>query len=80
MRYIFNLLIVLVGLTSTLAMAHQTKASITKVLFNQRTQHVEIMHRFNLHDAEHAMQALFKKGADLYKSQRNPRRVQSICD
>ncbi|NVK55748.1 MAG: hypothetical protein HWE26_09045 [Alteromonadaceae bacterium] len=47
------------------AAAHQQKAAITTVLFNPRTQNIEIMHRFNLHDAEHAVKALFKKTADI---------------
>ncbi len=41
------------------AAAHQQKIAITTVLFNPRTQNIEIMHRFNLHDAEHAVKALF---------------------
>lgn len=35
--------------------AHQMKAAITTVLFNARSGHVEIMHRFYLHDAEHVL-------------------------
>lgn len=37
------------------AHAHQMKTAITRVLFNERTQSVEIMHRFYVHDAEHAL-------------------------
>lgn len=47
------------------AMAHQQKIAITTVLFNPRTENIEIMHRFNLHDAEHAVKSLFKKTADI---------------
>ncbi len=47
------------------AVAHQQKTAITTVLFNPRTENIEIMHRFNLHDAEHAVKALFKKTADI---------------
>ncbi|MAQ02218.1 MAG: hypothetical protein CL586_08950 [Alteromonadaceae bacterium] len=47
------------------AVAHQQKIAITTVLFNPRTENIEIMHRFNLHDAEHAVKALFKKTADI---------------
>lgn len=47
------------------AFAHQMKAAITKVLFNPRTSNIEIMHRFELHDAEHAVKALFDKNADI---------------
>lgn len=45
--------------------AHQQKESITQVLFNERTGNIEVMHRFILHDAEHAVEGLFGKGADL---------------
>ena len=50
---------------STAAQAHQIKAAITTVLFNPRTENIEVMHRFNLHDAEHAVKALFDKHADI---------------
>ena len=45
--------------------AHQQKESITRVLFNARTGNIEVMHRFLLHDAEHASRRLFGEGADL---------------
>lgn len=47
------------------AAAHQQKAAITKVLFNPRTENLEVMHRFYLHDAEHAVKHLFDKHADI---------------
>ncbi|MBD3585769.1 hypothetical protein HHX48_08490 [Salinimonas sp. HHU 13199] len=47
------------------AQAHQIKAAITTVLFNPRTENIEVMHRFNLHDAEHAVKRLFDKHADI---------------
>ena len=50
---------------SQLASAHQIKAAITTVLFNTRTENIEVMHRFNLHDAEHAVKVLFDKNADI---------------
>ncbi|QDG36666.1 hypothetical protein FJN13_18400 [Alteromonas mediterranea] len=58
---------VLVGAASysTALQAHQIKAAITTVLFNPRTENIEVMHRFNLHDAEHAVKALFDKHADI---------------
>ncbi|QSX35469.1 hypothetical protein JYB87_10145 [Shewanella avicenniae] len=52
-------------MAAQVAFAHQIKAAITTVLFNPRTQNIEIMHRFNLHDAEHAVKALFDKKADI---------------
>ncbi len=45
--------------------AHQQKESITRVLFNERTGNIEVMHRFLLHDAEHATRRLFGTKADL---------------
>ncbi len=45
--------------------AHQQKEAITRVLFNARTGNIEVMHRFLLHDAEHATRALFGKAFDL---------------
>ena len=50
---------------STAVKAHQIKAAITTVLFNPRTENIEVMHRFNLHDAEHAVKVLFDKNADI---------------
>ena len=46
-------------------LAHQQKEAITRVLFNQRTGNIEVMHRFLLHDAEHAIRKLFGADADL---------------
>ena len=48
--------------------AHQQKESITRVLFNPRTANIEVMHRFILHDAEHASHELFGGSADLLGS------------
>lgn len=45
--------------------AHQIKSAITTVLFNPRTENIEVSHRFNLHDAEHAVKALFNKNSDI---------------
>lgn len=47
------------------AHAHQMKSAISKVLFNPRTGNLEVMHRFYLHDAEHAVKHLQHKKADL---------------
>lgn len=48
--------------------AHQQKEAITRVLFNPRTGHIEVMHRFLLHDAEHAVRKLFGGKADVLGS------------
>ena len=45
--------------------AHEMKAALSKVLFNDRSGNIEVMHRFYVHDAEHGVKQLFDKGADL---------------
>jgi hypothetical protein len=52
-------------LLSLSAAAHQQKESVSRVLFNPRTGNIEVMHRFLLHDAEHATRVLFGQAADL---------------
>jgi hypothetical protein len=48
--------------------AHQQKTAISTILFNPRTENIEVMHRFNLHDAEHAVRHIFGKNADIIGS------------
>lgn len=50
------------------AAAHQLKAAMTTVLINERSGNLELMHRFYLHDTEHAVESLFGGHADLFKS------------
>lgn len=50
------------------AQAHQQKQAITSVMFNSRTEMVEISHRFYVHDAEHAVKRIVDKKADLLHS------------
>ncbi|QOL27202.1 hypothetical protein LP316_01105 [Thalassotalea sp. LPB0316] len=58
-------------LATNTAFAHQQKAAETTVLFNKRSGHLEIMHRFYLHDTEHAVQDLFNdKHADILDSEK----------
>jgi hypothetical protein len=45
--------------------AHQQKMAISTILFNARTENIEIMHRFRVHDAEHAVKEIFGKDADI---------------
>lgn len=54
----------------TKAQAHQQKAAITRVVFNERTGTMEVMHRFYLHDAEHAVRQLIDSDADMIASER----------
>lgn len=58
--FIKRLLIVLSICLSFQANAHQLKQAITTILFNPRTDNIEVMHRFELHDAEHAVKQIFK--------------------
>lgn len=51
------------GLTS--AHAHQKKEALTEILFNTRSGNLEVMHRFLLHDAEHAVKVLQNPNADI---------------
>jgi hypothetical protein len=48
--------------------AHQQKTAISTILFNPRTNNIEIMHRFRVHDAEHAVKEILGKDADIFDS------------
>ena len=48
--------------------AHQQKEAVTRVLFNARTGNIEVMHRFLLHDAEHAVKKLRRGDSDILGS------------
>src|SRR5690606_15838932 len=61
-------LLLLAGVCGQLA-AHEMKTALTKVLFNQRSGNIEVMHRFYVHDAEHGVKQLFDKSADLLNSE-----------
>jgi len=45
--------------------AHQKKEAVTRILFNPRTESIEVIHRFLIHDAEHVTKQLFGIHADL---------------
>lgn len=63
------LIIALPWLVPGSAQAHQQKAAVTRVLFNTNSGNLEVMHRFLLHDAEHAVQQLFDPAADILGSE-----------
>ncbi len=50
--------IVFMSLVLSTVWAHQKKTAITTILFNERTANIEIMHRFLIHDAEHAVKQI----------------------
>ena len=51
------------------AFAHQQQEAVTSVLFNPRTGNIEVMHRFLLHDVEHAVSQLRQAKADILDSE-----------
>ena len=67
MSYLRYIALLILLLTVPLS-AHQQKEAITRVLFNPRTGNIEIMHRFLLHDAEHAVKELVDVKADILGS------------
>lgn len=48
--------------------AHEQRAALTSVLFNDRTGNIEIVHRFYIHDAEHAVRQVIDDNADILAS------------
>lgn len=60
---------VLLACTSFWTSAHQIRSAITTIEANRSAAKLEIVHRFQVHDAEHAVQELFNKNADLMLSQ-----------
>jgi len=69
MKYMGLCLLLLVSTALTPAYGHQLKTAITTVLFNERTGNIEVMHRFYLHDAEHAVDHVIDGQADLHGSE-----------
>jgi len=69
MRFRFVLLLTLIGtllLMASGAAAHQLHTASTTVSYNERSGQIEVMHRFFLHDAEHAVKQLFDSSADMH--------------
>lgn len=71
MRFVF---MIIVFLAAPAVLAHQLKASVTTVLFNKRTNNIELMHRFYLHDTEHAVGHLFPGSADIISNKKDQQR------
>ncbi|MCG8413204.1 MAG: hypothetical protein MI746_03195 [Pseudomonadales bacterium] len=63
----FSLLLALL-LSAPLGSAHQQKTAVTRVLFNPNTNNIEVMHRFFVHDAEHAATLIFGERQTLVES------------
>jgi len=69
-RFILTFALVHTLLFTSSAWAHQQKAAITKISFNERNGNIEVMHRFIVHDAEHAVHTLFGVNADIIASEK----------
>jgi len=63
-----GLLAVIVLLVSHLAMAHEQKAVVTTIEANSRTGMLEVVHRFSLHDVEHAVRDMHWPATDILAS------------
>ena len=48
--------------------AHEQKTAVTRILFNPSSENIEVMHRFLVHDAEHAAGQIFGVGQNLLES------------
>ncbi|WP_462171944.1 DUF6702 family protein [Pseudoalteromonas xiamenensis] len=66
MRLLISLAVLMC--TAFNASAHQLKAAVTTVLFNKNSGHIELMHRYYLHDTEHAVGELIGKHADILQN------------
>jgi len=53
---------------SSMSLAHQQKTAVTRILFNDSTGNIEVMHRFFIHDAEHAAGVVFGESQNLMES------------
>lgn len=65
-------LVVLLALVSSTGWAHQLHTASTTVAYNPRSGNIEVMHRFFLHDAEHAVKQLFDANADMHSNPVTP--------
>lgn len=62
-------MLALLSFNISLSFGHVQKTAVTRILFNPETSNIEVMHRFLVHDAEHAAQQLFGAGQDLLGSE-----------
>lgn len=76
LQYILCLL--LIGMSCQSVQAHRLDATETTISFNPRTQHVEIIHKFYLHDVNHLIQQHFASNPDANRASKNDAFVQYI--
>ena len=67
-RICFNLLLFVWLSLPLIGSAHQQKTAVTRILFNPNTGNIEVMHRFFVHDAEHAATLIFGERQTLMES------------
>ena len=65
----FSLLLASAFLFVSTSFAHQQKTAVTRILFNPNTDNIEVMHRFFIHDAEHAASLIFGGRQSLLESE-----------
>ena len=65
---LLTLLTLLCCFGHSLSAAHQQKTAVTRILFNDSTGNIEVMHRFFIHDAEHAAGVVFGGSQNLMES------------
>ena len=65
---LLTLLVLLCCLVPSLVTAHEQKTAVTRILFNDSTGNIEVMHRFFIHDAEHAAGVVFGEAQNLMES------------
>ena len=65
---LFALLTLLCCFMHALSVAHEQKTAVTRILFNDSTGNIEVMHRFFVHDAEHAAGVVFGEAQNLIES------------
>lgn len=69
-RALWQIVFVLLLLAAPAAnlVAHVQKTAVTRILFNPNTSNIEIMHRFLVHDAEHAATLIFGERQSLLEA------------
>jgi hypothetical protein len=70
---LFKLMAALLAVASSSVWAHQLHTASTTVAYNPRSGNIEVMHRFFLHDAEHAVKQLFDSNADMHSNPATPK-------
>lgn len=71
-RWVTLLLLTVCGVLSV--SAHEQNAAVTRVSLNERTGNIEVMHRFSVHDLEHAGRKLFNRSVNLLENEADRQR------